>query len=149
MSCQIYQNNFFTWRLDCPPVLPCARLSTLSPICYAFRIFQIGWLLVMSGGRETGKGSCMFYGESTNPGGIIKKKLPYHVSFFTELRHLNTILRLHSILFIFFDFTSKIHHVYAAQARQTNSLSAKMSSTASNHAALHLENHFNRAVLTC
>lgn len=103
MSCQIDQNNFFTWRLDCPPVLPCARLSTLSPICYAFRIFQIRWLLVMSGGRETGRGSCMFYGESTNPGGITKKKnvLPYHVSFFVELRHLNTILRLDPILFIF------------------------------------------------
>ena len=32
----------------------------------------------MSGGRETGKGSCMFYGESTNPGGIIKKN--FHIT---------------------------------------------------------------------
>lgn len=64
-----------------------------------------------------------------------KNVLPYHVSFFVELRHLNTILRLHSILFIFLDFTPKIHHVCAARARQTNSLSAKMSSAASNRAA--------------
>lgn len=50
-------------------MLPYARLSTLSPICYAFRILQIRLLLVMSGGRKQ-EGLMHVLWQCTNPGGI-------------------------------------------------------------------------------
>lgn len=94
----------------------------------------------MSGGRKQ-EGLMHVLWQCTNPSGITE------MYFFMKPQHLvfkHNTASPHLI-------SPKIHHICRAWAHQSNSLSAKMSSTISNLApstCASVENHFTRAVLT-